>query len=238
MRTRRVVAGVWRLRTSTTARAIATVGAVLLGYVYAHQWFARFDAAIARFVLATLGFHVRAVGVSGLEVHAGARFDLTAIVTGSCSSAAGVLGLGAVTFVLLPGSPLRRGLGGLAAAALFVVCNQARIVSIVLVGWWFATAPRSHVLWTLLALALAASAGIVLPHGRLLLRVGCTVFAGLCAVLVYDASRGSDYLHAMISYHALAGPVLTFTSLALGVLVLFRAIVGRDEARQLARART
>jgi hypothetical protein len=42
----------------------------------------------------------------------------------------------------------------------------------------------------------------------------------------------------MVSYHALAGPMLTFTSLAVGVLLLFRAIVGRDEARLLARPRS
>lgn len=230
-----VLRTVWERRRSTTVRAIGTVGVVVLGYVYTHRWFARFDAAIARGVLSVLGFHVRAVGASGLEVHAGTHFDLTAIVTGSCSSAAGVLGLGAVTFVLLPGNLLRRGLGGLAAAVLFVLCNQARIVSIVLVGWWFASASRPHVLSTLLALALAAPAGVVVPHGKLLVRVACGVFSGLCGILVYDVWRGSDYLHAMISYHALAGPVLTFTALALGVLVLFRAIVGRDEARQLAR---
>ena len=225
-------------RHSTTVRALATVAIVVVGYVYAHQWFARFDAAIARSVLSVLGFHVRAVGASGLEVRSGPHFDLTAVVTGSCSSAAGVLGLGAVTFVLLPGSLRRRGTGGLAAAVLFVVFNQARIVSIVLVGWWFATASRPHVVATLLALALAAPAGVVVPHRRLMVRLGSAVFAALCAILAYDAWSGGDYLHAMISYHALAGPMLTFTSLAIGVLLLFRAIVGRDEARLLARSRS
>lgn len=229
---------IWRRRHATTVRALATVGLVVVGYVFTHQWFARFDAAIARSVLAVLGFHVRAVGASGLEVRSGPHFDLTAVVTGSCSSAAGVLGLGAVTFVLLPGSLRRRGFGGLAAALLFVVFNQARIVSIVLVGWWFASASRPHVVATLVALALAAPAGVVVPHKRLMLRVASAVLAALCAILAYDAWGGGDYLHAMISYHALAGPMLTFTSLAVGVLLLFRAIVGRDEARLLARSRS
>lgn len=224
------------MRGSTTLRAIGAVAVVLLGYVYTHQWFARFDAAIARRVLTGLGFHVKAVGASGLSVHAGTHFDLTAIVTGSCSSAAGVLGLGAVAFVLLPGSRWRRGLGGLVGAVLFVVCNQARIVSIVLVGWLFATVSRPHMLWTLFALALAALAGVVIPHKNFLIRIACGIFSALCAILAYDAWRGSDYLRAMISYHALAGPMLTFATLALGVLVLFRAIVGRDEARRLSRA--
>lgn len=223
-----------RLR-STTLRAVGAVAVVVLGYVFTHQWFARFDAAIARSVLTAFGFHVRAVGASGLAVHAGRSFDVTAIVTGSCSSAAGVLGLGAVTFVLLPGSLARRGLGGLAAAVLFVVCNQARIVSIVLVGWWFATSSSSHVLSTLLMIALIAPAGVYLPHKNLLVRIGCALLTALCAILAFDISCGSDYLHAMISYHALAGPMLTFTTLALGVLVLFRAIVGRDEMKLLAR---
>lgn len=230
-------AALWRWRRATTVRAIGAVAVVVGGYVLAHAWFARFDSAIARFVLTTAGFHVRAVGASGLEVHAGAHFDLTAIVTGSCSSAAGVLGLGGVTFVLLPGSLVRRSLGGLAAAVLFVAFNQARIVSIVLVGWWFATDTRSHILSTLLALALAAPAGIVVPHKNLLFRMACTVFTGLCAILAYVVWHGEDYLQAMIGYHALAGPVLTFTALALGVLLLFRVIVGGDEARLLARAR-
>jgi hypothetical protein len=229
---------IWQRRHATTVRAIGTVAVVVVGYVYTHQWFARFDAAIARSVLSVLGFHVRAVGASGLEVRSGPHFDLTAVVTGSCSSAAGVLGLAAVTFVLLPGSLRRRAVGGLAAAVLFVVFNQARIVSIVLVGWWFASASRPHVVSTLLALALAAPAGVVVPHRRLMVRFGSAVFAALCGILAFDAWRGGNYLDAMVGYHALAGPMLTFTSLAVGVLLLFRAIVGRDEARLLARPRS
>lgn len=220
---------------STALRAAATVGLVLVGYAYTHQWFARFDAAIAAHSLRALGFHVTSLGASGLAVKAGTQFNVTAIVTGSCSSAAGVLGLLAVTLVLLPGNPVRRGIGGVAAAVLFVVCNQLRIVSIVLVGWWLATASQPHVLGTLAALALVALLGVVLPHRFLALRIAAFVFAGLCAILAFDVWRRSDYLDGMISYHALAGPMLTLVTLALGILVLWRAIVGREELKLLSR---
>jgi hypothetical protein len=160
---------------------------------------------------------------------------VTAIVTGSCSSAAGVPGLLAVTLVLLPGNPVRRGIGGVTAAALFVLCNQLRILSIVLVGWWLATASQSHVLMTLTALALVALIGVVLPHRFLAFRVAAFAVSGLCAILAFDVWRRSDYLDGMIGYHALAGPLLTLVTLALGILVLWRAIVGRDELKLLSR---
>jgi hypothetical protein len=221
---------------STALRAAATVSAVLVGYAYTHQWFARFDAATATHSLRVLGFHVTSVGASGLAVHAGRQFNVTAIVTGSCSSAAGVLGLLAVTVLLLPGNTLRRAVGGIAAAVLFVVCNQLRIVSIVLVGWWLATASRPHVLATLTALALVALLGVVrLPQRFLALRVAAFAFSGLCAILAFDVWRGSDYLDGMISYHALAGPMLTLGTLALGILVLWRSILGREELKLLSR---
>ena len=220
---------------STALRAAATVALVLLAYAYTHQWFARFDAAIATHSLRALGFHVTPVGASGLAVHAGHRFEVTAIVTGSCSSAAGVLGLLAVTLVLLPGHPVRRAIGGILGALLFVVCNQLRIVSIVLVGWWLATASRWHVVAILAAIALIALLVVVLPHRFLALRVAAFLLGGLCAILAFDVWRGADYLDGMISYHALAGPMLTLTTLALGILVLWRAILGREELRLLSR---
>lgn len=235
MNGRRLTGLLRRAGGSTALRAAATVALVLLGYAYTHQWFARFDSFIAAHSLRALGFHVTAVGASGLTVQAGRQFDVTAIVTGSCSSAAGVLGLLAVTLVLLPGNPVRRGIGGVIAAALFVVCNQLRIVSIVLVGWWLATTSRQHVLATLTALALVALLGVVLPHRFLALRVAALVVSGLCAILAFDVWRGSDYLHGMISYHALAGPMLTLVTLALGILVLWRAILGRAELKHLSR---
>lgn len=220
---------------STALRASATVALVLAAHTWTHQWFARFDAVIAEHSLRALGFHVTPVGASGLAVHAGGQFDVTAIVTGSCSSAAGVLGLLAVTLVLLPGNPVRRGIGGVAAAALFVVCNQLRILSIVLVGWWLATASQPTVLATLTAFALAALLGAVLPHRFLAMRVAAFVISGLCAILAFDVWRGSDYLDGMISYHALAGPMLTLGTLAAGILVLWRAVIGREEAKLLSR---
>jgi hypothetical protein len=220
---------------STALRAAGTVALVLVGYAYTHQWFARFDAAIAAHSLRALGFHVTSVGASGLAVHMGTQFNVTAIVTGSCSSAAGVLGLLAVTLVLLPGNPARRGIGGIVAAALFVVCNQIRIISIVLVGWWLATSSQPHVLATLTALALVALLGLVLPHRFLVLRIAAFLCFGLCAILAVDVWRRSDYLDGMISYHALAGPMLTLVTLALGILVLWRAILGREELKLLSR---
>jgi hypothetical protein len=220
---------------STALRAAATVALVLVGYAYTHQWFARFDAAIATHSLRALGFHVTSVGASGLAVHAGGQFNVTAIVTGSCSSAAGVLGLLAVTLVLLPGNSLRRAIGGVVAAGLFVACNQLRIVSIVLVGWWLASSSRPHVLATLTALALVALLGVVLPHRFLALRAVAFVCFGLSAILALGVWRGSNYLDEMISYHALAGPMLTLATLGMGILVLWRAILGRDELKLLSR---
>jgi hypothetical protein len=224
-----------RVGGTSALRAASTVALVLLAYAYTHQWFARFDATIAAHSLRALGFHVTPVGASGLAVHAGRQFDVTAIVTGSCSSAAGVLGLLAVTLVLIPGNPTRRAIGGVGAALLFVVCNQLRIVSIVLVGWWLATTTRPHALATLTALALVALLAVVLPHRFLALRVAAFLFSGLCAILAFDVWRSSAYLDGMISYHALAGPMLTFATLALGIVVLWRAILGREELRLLSR---
>jgi hypothetical protein len=220
---------------STGLRAAAAVALVLVAYSYTHQWFARFDAAIATHSLRALGFRVTSVGASGLDVHAGPQFDVTAVVTGSCSSAAGVLGLLAVTMVLLPGNPVRRAIGGVAAAVLFVACNQLRIVSIVLVGWWFSTAPHGQVLAILFGLTLVGLLGVVLPHRFIALRIAAFLFGGLCAILAFDVWRGSNYLDEMVSYHALAGPMLTLVTLALGILVLWRAILGRDELKHLAR---
>jgi hypothetical protein len=232
---RRLAGMLERFGGSTALRAAATVALVLLGYTYMHQWFARFDAALAAHSLRALGFHVTSVGASGLDVQAGRQFDVTAIVTGSCSSAAGVLGLLAVTLVLLPGNPVRRGIGGVVGAVLFVVCNQLRIVSIVLVGWWLATTSKSNVLATLMALVIVALLLLVLPRLSVHARVAAFVLGGLSAILAYDVWRGSNYLDGMISYHALAGPMLTLATLALGILVLWRAILGREELKLLSR---
>jgi hypothetical protein len=217
-----------RFRWSTSARAASTVALVIGGYVLLHARFAAFDAAIAQHALRAVGFHVHSSGSSGLVVSSGAHFAVTAIVTGSCSSAAGVLGLVGVTFVLLPGTNARRVVGGAAAALLFVACNQLRICSILMLGWWLATASHTTLLVSLLTPAVVALPFVLLPHRHLLLRIACFLVGGLSGVLAFDVWRHGDYLHGMISYHALAGPMLTFATLAGGIILLWRVIVGNE----------
>ena len=77
--------------------------------------------------------------------------------------------------------------------------------------------------------------GVVLPHRFLALRVVAFLSFGLCTILAVDVWRGANYLDGMISYHALAGPMLTLATLALGILVLWRTILGREELRLLSR---
>jgi hypothetical protein len=213
---------------SISARAVATIVLLLTGYELLHQRFATFDAALARHALDLLGFQVSSPRPGDLSVHSGPSFNLYAVVTGSCSSAAGVLGLASVSIVLLPGHPWRRLVGGLIAAALFMAFNVARICSIVLVGWWLATTDRDTVFTTLATLTAVALVVAVIARGRLFLRIGALLVGGLCAVLAYDVQLGYDYLDGMASYHALAGPILTFSTLALGILIIWRALVGSE----------
>ena len=194
-------------RDSIAARAFAAIAFVMVAYVLLHDRFAAFDTALASHALSLLGFQV----------------------TGSCSSAAGVLGLLAVSLLLLPGPWHRRWAGGLAAAALFMAFNVARICSIVLLGWWMSSAGRELVMGALLGLAAVALVVVIVPHRHLILRLVALLCGGLCAVLAYDVHNGNDYLQGMASYHALAGPILTFSTLAVGVLVIWRTLVGRDE---------
>jgi hypothetical protein len=216
-------------RDSISARAVATIVVVLVGYVLLCRRFAAFDAALARHALELLGFHVSQPRPGDLSVRAGETFNVYAVVTGSCSSAAGVLGLGAVSMVLLPGGPLRRVAGGIGAALLFIAFNVTRICTIVVLGWWLATTGRETA-FTALAVLTALALGVAIaPHGRLFLRLGALLFAGLSAVLAFDAHEGYDYLQGMASYHALAGPMLTFGALAVGVLVIWRVLVGREQ---------
>ena len=217
-----------RLGFSVSLRAVVAVGIVLAGYVLLHERFATFDATLARVALTTLGFDVSAPAAGDLVVRTDGGFNVYAIVTGSCSSAAGVLGLAAVSLVLLPGRGWRRGLGGLLAAGLFVAFNLLRISSIIVLGWWLATTSRPVLLASLLVPVALALPVVVLAHRRLLLRVGLMLGAGLCAVLAYDVWRGYDYLEGMVSYHGLAGPMLTFGTLALGIILLWRVIAGRE----------
>jgi hypothetical protein len=217
---------------SISARAVATIALLLAGYLLLYQRFAAFDAALARHALDLLGFRVSSPRPGDLSVHAGRSFNLYAVVTGSCSSAAGVLGLASVSIVLLPGRPWRRLVGGLAAATLFIVFNVARICSIVLVGWWLATTSRDTVFTTLATLAVVGLVVALIARGRLFLRIGALLAGGLCAVLAYDVQRGYDYLDGMASYHALAGPILTFGTLALGILIIWRVLVGAEQPAQ------
>ena len=216
---------------SISTRAVAAIAAVLGGHLVLSPHFAAFDAALAAQGLAVLGFHVTNPQPGDLSVHAGRSFQMYAVVTGSCSSAAGVLGLGAVSLLLLPGGLWRRLGGGLLAAVLFMAFNVARICSIVLLGWWMASTPRETVFDVLAVACGIALAVVIAPHGRLFLRVGALLAAGLCAVLAYEAHEGYDYLDGMASYHALAGPILTFGALAIGVLVIWWALVGRPVRR-------
>jgi len=214
------------LRDSISARAAVAIALVLGGYLALHARFATVDAAIAASALKLVGFHVSAGGPGDLVVHQGRDFSLYAVVTGSCSSAAGVLGLAAVALILLPGRVWRRWTGGLLAAGLFVVFNVARICSIVLIGWAMATVDHMIMLAIMSGLALVGLAVAGLPHRRILLRIAGLIAAGLCGVLAYKAGTGGSYLQSMIAYHALAGPVLTFGCLAMGIIVVWRLLVG------------
>jgi hypothetical protein len=211
---------------SISARAVATLTLVLVGYVVLHDQFATFDAALARHALGGLGFDVTSPRPGDLLVHAGRDFSVYAVVTGSCSSAAGVLGLVSVSLVLLPGRLWRRFTGALGAAGLFMALNVARICSIVVLGWALSTASRGTAFAALVVVALIGAVVAALPHRRLFLRVGGLLGGGLCAVLAFEVHEGYDYFDGMASYHALAGPILTFGALALGILIIWRMLVG------------
>jgi hypothetical protein len=210
-------------------RAAGALAVVFVGYVTLHAQFAALDADAARIAVAALGFETSTSGAGTLEVHAGSGFDVFAIVTGACSSASGVLGIAAVALVLLPGRVWRRIVGGVLASVAFVCCNIARIVSILLLGWWLETADRAVLLVTLVAPAAACAALVVLPRVGVVTRVAALLAGGLFTVLAYDVWRGYDYASGMTSYHALAGPVLTFGTLALCIVGLWRVVVGPAE---------
>lgn len=217
-----------RLSRSVWVRSGAALAVVLVGYWLLHDRFSTMDVALARFTLTSLGFHVSSPGGGDLVVHTTDGFSVYAIVTGSCSSAAGVLGLGAVSFVLLPGPLWRRAVGGVLAACLFVVCNLLRICSIILFGWWLSSTSREVLLFSLLVPTLLALPVVVLPHRRLLLRVGSLLVGGVSGLLAYGVWDKTDYLQGMVSYHGLAGPMLTFGTLAVSVILLWRVIVGSE----------
>jgi len=218
-----------RLAASMTVRALLAVGFVVAGYVALHAHFASLDAAVVRAVLSTLGFATSSSGPGTLRVQAGTQFDIYAIVTGACSSAAGALGIASVALVLLPGRVWRRVVGGGAAVVAFAAFNIARICSIVLFGWWLATQTRPVLLVSLGVPGLALIAIAVLPHRGILTRVAALLAGGFFAVLAYDVWHGYDYSVGMVSYHALAGPVVTFGTLAVTIVFLWRMVAGPDE---------
>jgi hypothetical protein len=210
-------------------RAVGALAVVFCGYIAFHTRFAQLDADAARLALGAMGFGTSTAGAGTLEVHTASGFDVYAIVTGACSSASGVLGIVAVALVLLPGRIWRRVLGGALASVAFVCFNIVRIVSIVLLGWWLETADRGLLLVTLLAPAAGCAVLLVLPRRGIVTRVAALLAGGLFAVLTYDVWRGYDYSSGMTSYHALAGPVLTFGTLALCIVGLWRIVVGALE---------
>lgn len=211
---------------SIAVRSMLALGLVFLGYVALHERFAAFDAAVLRFGLDLLGFETTSVGAGNLTVEAGGEFSIYAIVTGACSSAAGVLGIAAVTVFLLPGAAWRRLLGGSVAALAFVAFNIVRIASIILLGWWLAVAGTALSIVSLLVPALVCAVFVVHRRSGMMVRVTAFIAGGLFVLLLYDVARGLDYSAGMISYHALAGPVLTFGALAVSIMFLWRAIVG------------
>jgi hypothetical protein len=211
---------------SLSVRVVAALALVFGGYIVLHTHFAAFDTAVARVALDLLGLETSSSGPTILTARAGTDFNVYAIVTGACSSAAGVLGIGAVSLILLPGQPWRRVVGGLVAATVYVVVNILRICSIVLVGWWLAAASRPVALGTLLGLLVASALVVVLPHGRPLARMAGLLLCGIVAVLIYDVARGYDYSAGMVTFHALAGPALAMGTLAGAILLVWRAVAG------------
>ncbi len=213
---------------SVAVRSLLALGFVFAGYIVLHESFAALDVAVAQVVLGALGLETRTVGPSDLVVTAGEDFNVYAIVTGACSSAAGALGIAAVTLFLLPGRAWRRLVGGGLAVALFVAFNIARICSILLLGWWLATAGTGLAAASLAVPLVGCAAVAASGRAGLPARIAALLAGGLLAVLLYGVARGFDYSAGMVSYHALAGPVLTFGTLAVSLIVLWRLIVGAE----------
>lgn len=219
------------LITSFALRAILTLGFVFAGYIVLHERFAAFDVRVLRVGLDALGFNTATFGGTNLTVEAGREFDVYAIVTGACSSAAGVLGIAAVTVFLLPGAAWRRVVGGSAAATAFVAFNVLRIASIVLLGWWLAVAGATVGAVSMLVPALVCVWLVVRRRTGMIARVFAALAGGLFFVLLYNILSGRDYSTGMIAYHALAGPVLTFGALGVSIMFLWRAVAGPVRVR-------
>lgn len=214
-------------RDSLSLRAVLTIGIVLVGYLVLHAQFARFDSAVVGDLLAWAGFDVSRPEPARLLVSAGDTYDVYAVVTGACSSAAGALGIAAAALVLLPGPLGRRSLGAALAVLVFVVLNILRIFGILAFGWVFATLPSEALLVGLGSAVLACLLVAWRLPRSLVVRGALVLGAVVLGALAYDVARGYDYAIVIGTYHALAGPMLTFASLALALLVLWRVIVGR-----------
>jgi hypothetical protein len=214
------------MRGSLSLRAVLTIGIVLAGYLFLHAQFARLDSAFVGGLLSAVGFDVSHPERARLLVSAGDTYDVYAVVTGACSSAAGALGLAAAALVLLPGPLGRRALGAALAVALFVALNVLRIFGILTFGWVFATVPSELLLIGLSAAILVCVLFAWRLHGSLVIRASLVLGGVVLGVLWYDVLRGYHYSIVIGTYHALAGPLLTFSSLALSLLVLWRVIVG------------
>ena len=74
-------------------------------------------------------------------------------------------------------------------------------------------------------------------HRSIVVRAGLVLASVVQGVLAYDVARGYDYSVVIATYHALAGPLLTFTSLALALLLLWRVIVAVPLRRRPPRPR-
>lgn len=216
------------LRSSLSARAVIAIVLVFAGYTFLHTHFASFDARLVGAILGLIGFHVETSEPGRLIVTEGNRFDIYAIVTGTCSSAAGALGIAAAGLILLPGSYARRAIGSALGIVLFVALNVARIVMIVGIGWVFATVDRAVLLPVFVGGAVAMLGWAIVTARSPVTRMVFALVAVVLAALAYDAWQGYDYGAALGTYHALAGPMLTFASLSIALLVLWRVLVGRN----------
>jgi hypothetical protein len=215
---------------SFTVRALLTLAVVFAGYVLLHEHFAAIDAALAQAALELLGFQTGSPAPATLLVSAGETFNVYAVVTGSCSSTAGALGIAAVSLVLLPGKTARRTAGGLLGISIFVALNIARICSIVVLGWWLAVVDGPLLVLSLVAPLLACAVVLLAPRAGILARVVGGLGTVLFAVLLYGVARGHDYSAGMVSYHALIGPALTFSSLAVAIVLVWQ--LGAGPVRQ------
>jgi hypothetical protein len=214
-------------RSSLSVRAVIALAGVFAGYIVLRDRFAAFDTAVAARVLDLIGFSVEQPESGRMVVQAGQTFDVYAIVTGTCSSAAGALGIAAAALILLPGPLGRRLLGAALAIVLFVALNILRIVAILGVGWVFATFSRETLIPVLVFATIVTALGSLIAARSLVVRMSLVLGSVVLAALVYDAVRGYHYSEALGTYHALAGPLLTFSSLAVALLLLWRVLVGR-----------